>query len=158
MGMTDLEEALRAVRASDQADFVGPRDPALVSAAERALGVSFPPTFRRFILDLGSGSVGSREFYGVIDDNFATSAVPNGIWLTLDERKKFGLPHSLVIIGDTGMGEYLALDTSMVNDDGEAAIVVWAPGVSIGTGELEIVASDFGTFFLQAVHEEFGPR
>ncbi len=76
MGMAELEQALDAVRESDRARFVGPRGPGLVLAAEEALGVTLPPTYRRFVTELGAGSVGGREFYGAIDENFVDSSIP----------------------------------------------------------------------------------
>ncbi len=106
MSMKALEEALEAIAESDRARFLGPRDPSLVETAEQALGVTFPPTYRRFVLELGAGCVGWREFYGVTADDFASASVPNGIWLTLDERRECHLPDPLVIVEASSMGEY----------------------------------------------------
>jgi hypothetical protein len=158
MGMSEFEQALDAVRDSDRARFVGPRDPGLVSAAEDALGVALPPTYRRFVTELGAGSVGGREFYGAIDDNFVDSSIPDGIWLTLDERERFGFPEHLVIVGDTGMGEYYVLDTSEAGAAGECPVVVWVAGQSQEGDPLEVVAADFGSFFWDALQQVFGPR
>lgn len=158
MGMAELEQALDAVRQSDRARFVGPRDAGLVSAAEEALGVPLPPTYRRFVTELGAGSVGGREFYGAIDENFLGSSIPDGIWLTLDERERFGFPKHLVIVGDTGMGEYYVLDTSRRDADGECPVVIWAAGQSREDDDLEVVAPDFGSFFWDALQQVFGPR
>ena len=65
---------------------MGPRPEELVAAAERALGLEFPPGYREFVLDLGAGDVGGEEFFGVVDDGFEDSAIPDGVWLTLRER------------------------------------------------------------------------
>ena len=158
MGMAELEQALDAVRDSDRSRFVGARDPALVTAAEEALGVPLPPTYRRFVTELGAGSVGGREFYGAIDENFVDSSIPDGIWLTLDERERFGFPKHLVIVGDTGMGEYYVLDTSRRDDKGESPVVIWVAGQSQEGDDLEVVAPDFGSFFWEALQQVFGPR
>lgn len=158
MGMAELEQALDAVRDSDRARFVGPRDNDLVSAAEAALGVSFPPTYRRFIAELGAGSVDGREFFGVIDENFVNSSIPDGIWATLDERERFGFPNHLVIVGDTGMGEHYVLDTSRSGPDGECPVAVWVAGQSREGDILEVVALDFGSFFWETLQQAFGPR
>ena len=156
MGMAELERGLAAVADSDLAFFAGCREASLVAEAERALELSLPPTYRRFVSELGAGNAGSREFYGVTTDNFADSSVPNGIWLTLDERKRFDLPKHLVIVGDTGIGEYYALDTSRRDCSDESPVVIWAPGRSREGDELEVVGPDFGSFFLEAIQEEFG--
>ncbi|MBY5162886.1 SMI1/KNR4 family protein [Salsipaludibacter albus] len=156
MPMSHLDDALQAIAGSDRARFIGPRDPALVASAEQALDVAFPPTYRRFVLELGAGSVGGREFYGVTTDNFTSASVPNGVWLTLDERWKFDLAEGLVIIGETGLGEYYVLDTRHRTEDGECPVVLWVPGVSDADGLLTSVAPDFGAFLLDAVEEVFG--
>jgi hypothetical protein len=158
MGMGELEQALEAVRASDLADFVGRRDPSLVTAAEDALGVSFPPTYRRFIAELGAGSFGGTEFYGAIDQNFDASSVPDGIWLTLDERREFGLPRHLVVVGDTGTGAFYVLDTAGAEAGDECPVAVWEGGRSREGDMLEVVAPDFGTFFWTAIQHELGGR
>jgi|SRR5918994_2896471 hypothetical protein len=158
MGMAELEQALEAVRDSDRAHFVGPREPTLVAAAEEALGVPLPPTYRRFITELGAGSVGGLEFYGAIDENFVDSSIPDGIWLTLDERERFGLPKHLVIVRETGMGEHYVLDTSRRDDIGESPVAIWVAGQSQEGDDLEVVAPDFGSFFWEALQQVFGPR
>jgi hypothetical protein len=158
MGLAELERALEAVRGSDRAHFVGPRNPGLIAAAEKALGLALPPTYRRFVSELGAGNVGPREFYGAIDSNFVDSSVPDGIWLTLDERERFGFPKHLVIVGDTGMGEYYALDSSRRDANGECPVVIWVAGQSKDGDVLEVVADDFGSFFSDAVQQVFGPH
>lgn len=152
MGMTELGRAIEAVRDAGGSFFAGPRDAALVTAAEEALGVALPPTYRHLVSELGAGSVGSREFYGVTTDNFTSASVPNGIWLTLSEREKLDLPSALVIVGENGMGGYYVLDTSQRDGAGESPVAVRTPG----DGSSEVVAGDFGAFFLQAVEEELG--
>ena len=152
MGMAEVERAIIGARGDSRSFFAGPRGEALVATAEAALGVEFPRTYRKFVVELGAGSVGAREFYGVIDDDFVESSVPDGIWLTLSERAQLSLPTTLVIVGEDGMGGYNVLDTSQRDADGESPVAIWTPG---GDG-LEVVADDFGTFFLRAVVEELG--
>ena len=104
MSGDDLDWALGAIaqRRAD-ATFAGERSEGLVARAEEALGVSFPPTYRRFVCQLGAGNFGSREFYGVIDDEWQDSVVPDGIWCTLSEREE-GLPQHFVVVGAVGDG------------------------------------------------------
>lgn len=147
MGMAEMELAVAAIGRSDVGDFVGPRPAALVRSGERVLGVLFPPTYARFLQAFGAGDVGHLEFYGVIDDPVEEGPVPNGIWVTLRNREH-GLPHELVVVSDTGYGEAYALDTATVGEDGENPVVVW--DVDLGR-PYEVVASDFGTFFLEQV-------
>jgi SUKH superfamily protein len=64
----------------------------------------------------------------------------------LDERKT-GLSVCMVLVQDTGDGNWYAIDTSRANADGEAPVVF----VDIGGRPHEIVAEDFGRFFLDRI-------
>jgi len=149
MSMEQLSEGLRIVEANrSRGFFAGARDPALIAAAESALGGAFPPTYREFLQRLGAGNFGASEFYGVIDDNFDDSEVPNGIWLTLRERTDSKLPKSLVVIGSTGDGGYYCLG---LENGRETPVVVFDPGTPAAQQLPEVVAKDFGEFFLSEV-------
>src|SRR6266446_5235650 len=100
MSMNQLEQALQLIQ--DQGYFAGPRGEPLIQAAEAALGLSFPATYRRFLAERGCGDVAGAEFYGLIDDNFTSGSVPNGIWLTLKLRSTSAIPKSLIVVSDTG--------------------------------------------------------
>lgn len=156
MGMRELDEGLRLVTGHPNALFVGPRDESVVQAAEEALGFLLPPTYRRFVRELGAGSIRGSEFYGVVSDDLAVAGVPNGVWVTLLERREGGLPDRLIVIGATGMGEWYVLDGRQAGPDGEHPVVVWVLGLNTPDDALELVAPDFGTFFLAEVQEALG--
>ena len=159
MGLAELEQAVEAVRHSDMADFLGPRDAQVVAAAERELGVTFPPTYRHFVSELGAGGVAPNDFPGVIDGRFDEASPLDVVWVTLDQRRTYGFPTHLIVVGDTGMGEFYVLDTSQPDVDGEYPVVVWVAG---GSAEehlrRETVAADFGSFFWDLVQEALGPQ
>ena len=133
--------------------YVGPRDVGLIVAAQDALGIQFPPSYRMFLEQLGAGSIRGREVYGIVDGDFRDSSIPDGIWLTLREREDSGLPQNLVIVYSTGDGDYVAIDTSRHGSEMESPLVLWRPGVSSSRDDLEEVSSNFGTFLLQLVRE-----
>jgi hypothetical protein len=151
MTMADLETALALIRSRpDLAGFVGERDEALVGRAEAALERPFPPTYRRFIREFGAGGFGSFECYGVIDDDFEHSTVPNGIWSTLQARR-YGLPTELILVATAGYnGLDYALDTSEQDERSESPVVTWT---ARGTPR-EVVAGDFGQFLLDNIREQ----
>jgi hypothetical protein len=154
MSMSNLERGLTIVADNpDEADFDGPRVPALVDSAADALGVRLPPTYDRFLRELGVGGFGGTEFYGVIDRDWKAT-VPDAIGLTLRERDTYRMPEPYVIVGDTDQGYRYVLDTSQTDADGEAPVLLWMPGVSPeDAGSPEKVADSFGSFFLQQVQE-----
>ena len=150
-----MESALELIEANpDECHFVGGRDDRLVVLAEEALGLRFPPSYRLFVLRLGAGNVGAEEIYGLIDENFVDSSVPDGIWLTLRERQDSGLPTHMIVVYSDGMGGYFVLDTNQIGADGECPVVVWHPGRSEVGDDLEVIAEDFGAFFLETVTAE----
>ena len=154
VSMDDLNEALKIFEANPSAAFfVGEKSPELVEKAELALGVRFPPSYREFVSKLGCGGIGSLEIYGITSDNFENARVPNGIWLTLEERRSIGLPDHLILIYSLGEGTTYALDTSQRGEDGECPVVAWPVGGS-SDSRLEVIAKDFGEFLLSMVREE----
>lgn len=153
MSMQDYEAAVTLMEQyPDQQDFVGPQDEALIAAAEQALGLRFPPTYRRFLRSYGCGNFGAAEVYGILKADFANSGVPDGIWYTLQERRDSALPQSYVVVYNDGTGGLYCLDTSRTDGTDEAAVVRYEPGGADQPAG-EIVAADFGSLLLELVSE-----
>lgn len=153
--MMAFDEALRLMIDEDLADFVGERSDELVVAAEQALGVRFPPTYRQFLGSLGAGSFGSFEVYGVISQPF-DGPVPDAVWATLEERAApSNLPPSMIVIGADGMGGSYILDTANGEDP---PVEVWNGGDSQPGDELERIAPTFGEFLLEGVQDELADQ
>ena len=132
--------------------FVGERSETLVQAAEKALGLKFPPSYRRFVLEFGAGNFAAFEVYGVIHSNFESSSVPDAVWCTLDERKLGDLPPDWVVVHHDGFGRYYCIDCKKSPEEGP--IVVYYPGYQPSHLSREIIANDFGAFFLEFVCEQ----
>ncbi len=148
--MAELEEAMRLIASRpDQCDFVGPTDELVVVAAEEALGFRFPPTYRPFLRELGAGSFDGGEFYGVIGTDFEHSGIPDGVWISLRHRREGYPPRSFAYLYSFGTGEMAALDARQADE--ELRVVAWEPGVSTPEDDPEVLASDFGTFFLEQI-------
>ena len=148
MSVKSYEEAKRLVDEAGGGDFNGIKATDLIDQAEVALNVRFPLTYRRFLNELGCGNVGGFEIFGVIDGNFHSSAVPNGIWLTLNERKTIGLDPKFVIVGEDGDGGYYVIDTQKISMSGDAPVLLLSPN-----GILDKIADDFGDYFPQMILE-----
>lgn len=51
--------------------------------------------------------------------------MPNAVWATLTEKESGGLPEHLLVVGATGDGGLLAIDTSRRDAEREHPIVEW---------------------------------
>jgi hypothetical protein len=150
--MTSLEsyrEAIHLIDAAGGGDFEGRKPAVLVAKAAAALGVVFPPSYEHFLLERGCGNIGRLEILGLIDDNFDRSSVPNGVWLTLEERKSIGLDPAWVLIAELGDGGYDALDMHRRDASGECPVV----RLSTEGALVETVAPNFGQYLLEAVRQ-----
>jgi antitoxin YobK len=146
--MSDYEKAAELIAEHpDLADFVGPRDEAPVRAAQEALSVQFPPSYRRFLHEYGAGSFGGQEIYGVIHADFESSGIPDAVWNTLSLRDDGDIPPDLVAIYATGDGEQLCVQSGSSETP---MLAIW-PG---SDDEPEVIASDFGVWFKELVETE----
>jgi hypothetical protein len=138
MSASDLDAALGIIDGRrEEAFFAGPRDETLIAKAEEALGGAFPPAYRRFVQNLGAGSLGSIEIYGVIAEPF-DGPVPDVVWITLEERERGSIARDLIIVGDSGDGGYYCVRHG---DDGPV-FLTWPNGTN------ETVAPDFGAYLV----------
>ena len=154
MSMNDLHSGLALIQEyEDEAEFSGPKSEELIALAESALELKFPPTYRTFFQRLGCGDIAGFEVFGLIGPNFEAGTIPNGIWLTLDERNSAGLPSYLILVADTGYGGYYAIDTSRSSTDGESPVVEWRSDSSESADSLPVAAEDFGVFFRKRLEE-----
>lgn len=151
MNMKNYENARRMITESEDSDFDGEKPEELVQKAEEALGLKFPPTYRRFLREFGCGDIGGKEFYGITDGNFESSSVPNAIWLTLNERKNGSLPDNYIIIYSDGFGNYCAIDANSKSEGNENLIV----RLTVNNVKTEIIADNFGDFLNQEIKEIF---
>jgi antitoxin YobK len=152
MSMEELDRALALIKEHpDEASFVGPRPKLLVRAAEKALGLKLPPTYRRFVTELGAGNFGAAEVYGLIDADFERSSVPDGVWSTLRAREDDKLPPDLIVIGAED-DEITCL--RVIAGEEEAPVLVINAGEDKERVGTRTIAPDFGTYFLARVEEE----
>jgi hypothetical protein len=148
VSMAELDEALRLIEQNpDEADFIGPRDEGLIVGAEFALRITFPPTYRRFLLELGEGTFGGGEFFGAISQDLWDARLTDGIGQSLQARERRGLSTSMVLVSNDGTGGYFALNTAQRGENDENPVVYWEPGRHQPGDKLDIVAPDFGCFF-----------
>ena len=147
MTLQDYQQAGELIEQDGGGDFEGAKPESLVAKAEFALGVTFPPSYRCFLSEMGCGDINGFEVYGLINDNFEASSIPNGIWMTLNLRKAIGLDQKYVIVGEGGDGTLHAIDTSTKANGGECPVV----RLSVDGKQSQPMAVSFGSYLLQEV-------
>lgn len=125
-----------------------------VSEAELVLSVSFPPSYRDFLLNFGAAEVGFYRIAGIAAEQ-AMLTPPR--WLNVvthsnQLRRSFGdlLPRGHIAISDDGGENKFFLDTSTSNSEGECPVVVLGPG-----RDGVIVAPDFAHFVAMCADDSF---
>lgn len=116
-------------------DMSGPVCEEEIRAAERALGVPLPRSYRAFLHKYGAGTLHLYEVFGICRD---------GLWGDIVMMNQLGprtLPnHFVKFTPDVGDYAYY-LDTSRMNEDNECPIVAFGPGE-----EGRVVADSFLEF------------
>jgi len=155
MSVETYQKAKQIIQTNeDLADFIGGRKNELIKLAEEKLGVKFTGFYLDFLQTFGAGNFGAQEIYGIINDNFENSSVPDAIWYTLTERKEINLPNNLLVIYHTGSDELFCLDFNQLDEKGEPKVVSFVPGIELERQRYKIIANDFGDFLLDLVLKE----
>lgn len=138
----------------DLADFEGKKSAELIAKAEAAVGLKFTGSYLDYLQTFGAGNFGSEEVFGIIDEDFEDSSVPDAIWYTLNLRKDINLPANFLAIYDTGSDEVFCLDFNDMDAEGEPKVVALDPAYALSNQTLEVIADDFGNFLLDLIEEE----
>lgn len=101
-----IKKEIEFLKENNVGFFKGEISSELILKAELFLDIKFPNSYKYFIANLGCGSIKCLEFYGIVNENFTNGKVPNGIWLTYNERIVSNLPKYLLIIGQSEDGYY----------------------------------------------------
>jgi hypothetical protein len=104
-------------------DLLGPVPERQVAGAERELGVTFPPSYRAFLMQFGAGFVFDYQFLGLAADQ--------GHWLDIVEMNRAprpSVPRHFIMFVYAGGNCAFYLDTSQRDARGEYAVAVFGPG------------------------------
>jgi hypothetical protein len=142
------ERLIELVRGNDDiANHADGCDAEMLAAAERELGVAFPPSYRRVIEEFGTWDIAGEEFLGVYQTSAMGQNLLGSVTETLDARDQYGMPSGLVGVMFDGMGGLIVLDSSQVDSEGDYPVLVWNPGVA-DRRDMERLGEDFGSFAL----------
>jgi antitoxin YobK len=116
-------------------EIAGPVPEAAISAAEEALGVTFPPSYRTFLQTFGGIAIPAHlgvvhEFVGVAPPDRAPAegadAQDDVVRRTLAARAERNLADHLVVVGlGAGFQEWFCLDASRPRPNGEYPVLLY---------------------------------
>lgn len=124
-----VERVRRRLSESDQCQIAGPVTDGDIDAAEAALGVTFPPSYRKFLRTFGGIAI--PEHLGVVHDFVGVKAAAGDdgddvVHRTLRARAERKLGNHLVVVGiGAQQREWFCLDVSREDDNGEAPVVMY---------------------------------
>ena len=104
----------------------GGQSPETITAAEAKLGVTFPPSFREYLLRWGNISFDGYEYYGLTKNtDFENASVPNCVWFTLRKRSLLDLPDRFIVFRNENDEVYYCLDMEQMLEEKERGIAIW---------------------------------
>ena len=120
-----VERVRKRLSLSDvQCRIVGPAAETAISAAEEALGITFPPSYRTFLRTFGGIAI--PEHLGVVHDFIGISTAADVVDRTLRARAERKLADHLVVVGiGAQQREWFCLDLSRETDAGECPVVMY---------------------------------
>ncbi|MCI0463090.1 MAG: SMI1/KNR4 family protein [Gemmataceae bacterium] len=127
--------------------FSGPVSPDEVAWAEQELGVTFPPSYRAFVLHFGSGRILHYRFLGVHSESLWGDVV------AVNHLAFPRLPRHLIRVAETLDEHSFHLDTSERDEDGECKVCAYGPG-AVG----RVVADTFLDLLRRVCAGLEGPR
>ena len=136
------------VRGGDTiANYAGGCDGSMITLAERELGVVFPPSYRLLVEEFGTWDIAGEEFLGVYRTPASGDQLLGSSAVSLEARRRYGMPSEFIAVMLDGMGGIVVLDSSREDDLGEYPIAIWSPGAMDKVGE------SFGSYALTLCRE-----
>ncbi|WP_034263733.1 SMI1/KNR4 family protein [Actinospica robiniae] len=154
----DIDAFIRIVKTHDGTVnyHEDPPDAALIEEAEQILGVTFPPSYRHFLAEIGGCDIEGEEFYGLFRRRDDPQQIMGTASFSLQERQDSQMPATMLVLQYDGMGGIYVLDTAQTDADGEAPVLVYLPPWVTNGRPLEYIASSFGAFALRKARRVIG--
>ena len=143
MQETNILDRLKLVL--DESDSFGPVSDERIAAAERALGVVFPASYRTFLRMFGASFIIAHDLAGLPDEpKSGETPMWSDVILVNRQTQRVSrghIPSTLIDITNDGCDDTYYLDTSVLDSEGECPVVVLGPG-----RDCEVVAPSFVDF------------
>lgn len=95
--------------------------------SRRAIGAVFPPSYRKFLSELGSCEADGTEFLGIHRTPAMGDALLGTVHETSEAREDSRFPRELLLIQYDGMGGLVSLDAPRADEAGETPVVLREP-------------------------------
>ena len=123
MSLERYRKARELIANAGQGDFEGPKPESLVARAEAALGLTFPPSYRQFLLDLGCGDVAGFEVLRRGGRGLRRLRGPGRHLAHAGGARATVSTRASSSSAPWGTGRYDCLDTAHLDASGEAPVV-----------------------------------
>ncbi len=127
-----VERVRRRLAVTDAScDIKGPVPEAAIDAAEEALGCTFPPSYRTFLLTFGGVTLPPHlgivhDFVGIAPAPSEASRLADVVQRTLRAREEKRLGGGLVVVGiGANAREWFCLDVTRPDPHGECPVVLF---------------------------------
>jgi antitoxin YobK len=132
----------------DKVKFAGGVSEEWIRRAEAALGLRFPPSFRRYLAQYGGASIGGEVVNGLLGIPFEDACGPDIVYNTQLDRAQSGLDANLIALVDNDGDEAFYLDLSHMDQDDESPVIrvlIEEPTIR------QLYAENFATFLLKRI-------
>lgn len=150
-----MDEILKIINAnSSEIRISGNKPTEWIIKAESMLECKFPTSYKLFLEKWGVLRFDGNEYYGIVKDDFENSGIPDVVWFNMRRRFQDNFPKHLIIFKDNlDSSEYLCIDVSKIDDNGECPVVVWN---NINKEIEQTLDANFGDILLEDLEESFG--
>jgi hypothetical protein len=151
--MSYIEVLDAEIKASgEEPAFSGPIGEQAIAEFERALGVTFPESYRLFLRKFGALSFAGDTYYGITKSGLAATAVPSVLFATNVARDQGDADNGMVVIKASGYGPIYSIDTAYVGSSGEPVVVETALSFK-RDGAKTVLYQSFGEFLCANVRQ-----
>lgn len=118
----------------------GPVDKNKIDLAEKALGVTFPPSYKKYLEEFGAIEIDNYSIAGLTQRD--VGELGDVVAFTRYAREEFGLPSQYVALDFKDGDDFLCIDTSQKDASSESPIVLINPVTKRQHGS--VVSPSFG--------------
>ena len=154
MSVQDIKATIELLKDADPIIIGGVSDE-MIKEVETKLNVKFPPSYIYFLKELGFCMLSPHEFIGIPNK---PNYLELGVVRETTEARKRELPDNFVVVFETGEGSKILINTTEIENEGEAVLYSWDVYPKFKESDLKRVYSNYGSFLKDKVEETLRVR